>query len=122
MELEEMFVTVPLFENYAVSNYGTVINLNTGMELRQWHNQTHNKMKVRFYLGGSYTDFFVEDLVAEAFFVNYKPGIEVYHKNGEVQDCTVLNLSFDPKYASTSQESIERLMVDKKGRVRVKNG
>jgi hypothetical protein len=98
MELEEMFVPIPFFSNYAVSNFGTVINLRTEMEIRQWHNKTHDKMKVRFYVLGAYADFFVEDLVAEAFFVNYHPGITIYHKNGKVDDCTVLNLSFDPKY------------------------
>ena len=98
MELEEMFVPIPFFENFAVSNFGTVINMKTEMEIRQWLSPKHNKIKVRFHILGAYTDFFVEDLVAEAFFVNYHRGIKIYHKNGKVDDCTVLNLSFDPKY------------------------
>ena len=104
MELEEMFVTIPFFDNYAVSNFGTIINIKTEMEVRQWHNVSHNKMKVRFYVRGAYCDFFVEDLVAEAFFVNYHPGITIYHKNGKVDDCTVLNLTFDPKHGDDESD------------------
>lgn len=120
MELEEMFVPIPFFDTFAVSNFGTVINLKTEMEVRQWHNTVHNKMKVRFHVLGAYADFFVEDLVAEAFFVNYHPGIEIYHKNGKVDDCTVLNLSFDPQYAPEGDNPNRRLTVDKHGKVRVK--
>lgn len=120
-ELEEMFVVVPFFENYAVSNYGRVISLRAGVELRQWHNKTHNKMKVRFHVLGAYTDVFVEDLVAEAFFLNYKKGISIYHINGNVQDCTVLNLSFDPKYKREEDGSEHRgIRVDSRGKVRNK--
>lgn len=120
MELEEMFVPIPFFENFAVSNYGTVINLSTEKEVKQWLNVVENRMKVRFFVLGAYIDFFVDNLVAEAFFVNYRPGINIYYKNGKVEDCTVLNLSFDKKYAPDLPKSYARIYVDEKGKVREK--
>lgn len=98
MELEELFVPIQFWDNYAISNYGRVINVRSGMELNQWENKTTGRLKVRFYLRGAYSDSFVDDLVAEAFFVEYHNGIEIFYKNGNKHDCTVLNLTFDPKY------------------------
>lgn len=120
MELEEMFVPIPFFENFAVSNFGTVINLKTEMEVSQWLSATTNRMKVRFHVLGAYIDFFVDDLVTEAFFVNWKPGIKVYYKNHDHKDCTVLNLTFDPQYAESNDGRNPQLTVDEKGRIRVR--
>lgn len=122
MELDELFVPIPFFENYAVSNYGTVINVETGVEVNRWLNMTHNRMKVRFYVLGAYIDFFVDDLVTEAFFVNWEPGIKIYYKNHDHTDCTVLNLTFDSKYAEEDDGSTRsRLWIDNRGKIRVQN-
>lgn len=116
-----MFVPIPFFENYAVSNYGTVINIRAGVEIRQWLDRVHNKMKVRIHVLGGYIEFFIEDLVAEAFFVNYQSGIDIYHINGNVEDCTVLNLSFDSQYAREDHGALHSgLRIDHRGRVRDK--
>ena len=120
MDLDELFVPIPFFENFAVSNYGTVIHLETGIEVRQWLNRVHDRMKVRFPVNAAYIDFFVDDLVTQAFFVEWKPGIKIYYKNGNKTDCTVLNLSFDRKYATEGPPS--RLYVDDKGKLRARRG
>lgn len=120
MELEEMFVPIPFFENFAVSNYGTVINIRMEMEVEKWLSATTNRMKVRFHVLGAYIDFFVDDLVTEAFFVNWKPGIKVYYKNRDHTDCGVLNLTFDPQYAEDNDGRVPRLTVDEKGRIQVR--
>jgi len=96
--VEEHFVQIPFFENYAVSNYGTVINLKTEVELAKRVKKHDNRLRVRFYVLGAYIDFYVDELVAQAFFVDWQPGVEIYYKNGLRDDCTVLNLTFDPKY------------------------
>lgn len=122
MELDELFVPIPFFENYAVSNFGTVINLETEMEVNKWLSTTHNRMKVRFYVLGAYIDFFIDDLVTEAFFVNWEPGVKIYYKNHDHTDCTVLNLTFDPKYAEEDDGSTRSgLWIDNRGKIRARN-
>ena len=122
MELDEMFVPIPFFENFAVSNYGTVINLKTEMEVPQRLSVVTNRMKVRFFVLGAYIDFFVDDLVTQAFFANWQPGIKIYYKNKDHSDCTVLNLTFDPKYAEEDDGSKHRrLRVDNRGKIRTRD-
>lgn len=122
MELDELFVPIPFFENFAVSNYGTVINLKTELEVHQWLNTVTNRMKVRFHVLGAYMDFFVDDLVTQAFFVNWEPGVKIYYKNHDHSDCTVLNLTFDPKYAEENDgRQHSRLWVDNRGKIRVRD-
>lgn len=117
-----MFVPIPFFENFAVSSYGTVINIRTEMEVPQWLSATTNRMKVRFHVLGAYIDFFVDDLVTEAFFVNWKPGIKVYYKNHDHTDCTVLNLTFDPKYQEESDgRPRSRIRIDNRGKIRARD-
>lgn len=120
MELDELFVPIPFFENFAVSNLGAVIHLETGIELNSWLSQTYNRVKVRFPVNAAYADFFLDDLVAQAFFVEWRAGMSIYYKNGQRTDCTVLNLTFDPKYADTPPQS--RVFVDDEGKVRVRRG
>lgn len=98
MHVEELFVPIEFWENYSVSNYGRVVDSDTGIELTQRVDKVSGRLKVRFYVLGAYSDFYVDELVAKAFFVNYRTGITVYYKNGNKLDCTVLNLSFDPQY------------------------
>jgi hypothetical protein len=98
MQIEELFVPIQYWENYAVSNYGRVINLVKGFELNQRVDRVNGRMKVRFYVLAAYIDLYVDDLVTQAFFVEYHHGVEVFYKNGNKRDCTVLNLTFDPKY------------------------
>lgn len=123
MELDELFVPIPYFENYAVSNYGTVINVESGEEVRSWLNTTHNRMKVRMPVHAAYVEFFIDDLVTEAFFVNWQPGIKIFYKNGDHTDCTVLNLTFDPKYKEEDNGDNgehSRLWIDNRGKIRTK--
>lgn len=123
MELEELFVPIPFFENFAVSNYGTVINIKAEMEVRQWLHASTNRMKVRFFVLGAYIDFFVDDLVAQAFFVNWKPGIHIYYKNHDHSDCTVLNLTFDSHYAEENDGRPRgRVRINNRGKIRRRDG
>lgn len=94
MRVEELFVEIPYFTDYAVSNYGVVLNVKTGIEVHQWALTREGRLKVRIPVRAAYADFYVESLVAEAFFVDYEPGIDIYYKNGNKLDCTVLNLTF----------------------------
>lgn len=97
MKVEELFVQIPGYEDYAVSNYGRVINVRDDVDLVSYVGDSAGRRRVffpyeePFVIGVSY--LWLDDLVAEAFFVNYKPGINIYYKNGNKDDCTVLNLT-----------------------------
>jgi hypothetical protein len=106
VELEELFVPIPHWEPYAVSNYGRVIDLVGEYELNQRPNKFTGRMEVRLRYFGAYGDHYVDELVTEAFFVNYRHGIPIFYKNGNKSDCTVLNLSFDPKYGEENARTV----------------
>lgn len=96
--IEELFVPIQFWDNYAVSNYGRVINIAKGFELNQRVDRISGRMKVRFYVLGAHLDKYVDELVTEAFFVEYHHDVDIFYKNHNKRDCTVLNLSFDPRY------------------------
>lgn len=105
MKIEELFVGLPSwFHGASVSNYGRVISAR-GSELTPYVDRTTGRQKVRAYWRGAYADLFVDELVTEAFFVQYYPGIPIFYKNGNKSDCTVLNLSFDPRYKEVHVQS-----------------
>ena len=90
--LEELWLTVDGLERYAVSNYGRVINQERGNELKPSPDK-NGYMRVGLSKNGEVYHVYVHRLVAFAFFVDYKAGIEVLHKNGDKSDCSVLNLT-----------------------------
>lgn len=90
--IEEFWESIEEYPNYAISNYGTVINLKTEKELKQTKN-AKGYLTVRLSKTGQRTTFLIHNLVAGAFFLNYKKGAKVRHKNGIKSDNTVLNLT-----------------------------
>lgn len=95
MKVDEVFVPVVGFEEYSVSNYGRVIDNETDEELEHCVVDNRNVLKPRVYV--YIPDFgavWLDTLITEAFFVDYHEGIDIYYKNGDHLDCTVLNLTF----------------------------
>lgn len=90
--LDEYWVTFEEFPNYSISNYGRVVNNATSKELRP-HVDSFGNHKVAFYRDGNRYEFGVHRLVARAFFVNYREGVQVKHINGDKSENTVLNLT-----------------------------
>jgi len=90
--LDELWVGFEDFPNYEVSNYGRVVNIRTGRDLRPSvdFNGFHH---VALYHKGLRTDVMVHRLVAKAFFLNYQDGLEVKHINEDRNENTVLNLT-----------------------------
>lgn len=88
---DEIWVEVGIAA-YEVSNYGRVVNANTGRELKPSPDKK-GYLRVALYHGGKRHDVFVHRLVARAFFLNYSSGVEVKHKNDNKEDNTVLNLT-----------------------------
>jgi len=89
---EEFFEPIKDWPNYAVSSYGTVINLKTGKELKPVLNAAGHLI-VRLSKKSRRVSFKVHRLVAQAFFLNYDEQSIVRHKNGIKTDNTVLNLT-----------------------------
>jgi len=92
MELDEVWVTVDGLERYAVSSFGRVINQERGNELTPSPDK-NGYMRVGLTRKGKTHTVYVHRLVAFAFFLNYRPGVEVRHKNDNKADNSVLNLT-----------------------------
>lgn len=92
VQLDEVWVTVDGLERYAVSNYGRVINQERGNELTP-SPDANGYLRVGLTRKGVTKHVYVHRLVAFAFFLNYRPGIEVKHINDNKEDNSVLNLT-----------------------------
>jgi hypothetical protein len=104
--MREVWAEILGFPNYQISNYGSVRSL-----------RTHSLIKHR-YNGGGYAhvtlstygeqhDYYVHQLVAQAFFDNYKPGMRIKHVNGDQTDCSVMNLQFVRRNNSLQHSRVE---------------
>lgn len=93
MELEELFVEIEGYPNYVVSNYGRIINRVRGYDLAQSHS-SDGHCKVRLYNAGVGKTYQVHQLVAQAFFDLWVPGLEVLHVHeNSYDDNSVTNLT-----------------------------
>jgi hypothetical protein len=92
MEIEEVWVTIDGLERYAVSNFGRVINQERGNELNP-SPDANGYLRVGLSRKGVTHNVYVHRLVARAFFLNYKPGVEVKHISDIKTDNSVLNLT-----------------------------
>lgn len=91
--IDEVWVGIDNLPNYEVSNYGRVVNINTGRDLNPYPDKRTGLLRVALYHKGVRSDVLVHRLVAAAFFLNYAPNIEVKHRNGNKEDNTVYNLT-----------------------------
>lgn len=90
--LEEVWVPIVGFSNYAVSNYGRVENVKTGRELKPYFTGK-GYLQVKLFSNGVRRPKYVHRLVAQAFFLYYEEGVAVCHKNGIFTDNGVFNLT-----------------------------
>lgn len=91
--LDELWVNLAQWPQYAISNYGRVVNENTGRELAPYADKRTGHLRVALYNNGVREDVQINRLVAECFFVDYRPDVQVYHENGNKSDNGVLNLT-----------------------------
>lgn len=89
--MDEKWVEIDGLERYAVSSYGRVINQERGNELKPSPDK-NGYFRVGLSKNGEVYHVYVHRLVAFAFFLNYKAGIEVLHRNEDKSDNSVLNL------------------------------
>lgn len=92
--LEELWQPVEGFPDYEISNYGRVVNVQTGYELKNsicGPGGRYLRVKLsRNYLRRA---FYLHRLVAREFFLQFDDSVEVRCKNGNYHDCTVVNIT-----------------------------
>ena len=89
--MRETWVPVEGFPDYAVSNYGGVINARLGHELTPRAN-SYGHYRVTLRANGRSVDFYLHRLVAAAFAGGYAPHIQVYPVDGDWGNCEITNL------------------------------
>ena len=87
--LLEVYAKIKDFEQYAISNYGEVINITTGIKKKQSTNENGYK-KVDLYLNGKRKSIFVHRLVGNAFIDKINEKTLIDHK-----DCNKTNNRLD---------------------------
>lgn len=92
--LEELWQPIEGFPNYEISNYGRVVNVKTGYELKNWVcGKGGRYLRVELSKNSLRRAFFLHRLVAREFFLQYNDSVEVQCKNGNYHDCTVANIT-----------------------------
>lgn len=93
---EELWVPVEGFPNYEVSNYGRVVNVTTGRDLKATEHKT-GYLKIKLFKNNVRYYFYLHRLVARAFFVDYREDRAVELINEIRSDCTVANITLSHK-------------------------
>lgn len=89
--MERIWVEVKGYPNYAVSNFGEVVNLTTDLTLAP---RPNDKGYLRVVLSdeGKTREFYIHQLVAQAFMGGFVMGDRLIHINGDVTDNSIINL------------------------------
>ena len=103
--MKEVWAEIPGFPNYAVSNFGFVVSLRYNTRLTPTPNGK-GYMKVRLWSSEGQKQFYVHQLVAMAFFGDYRQGMRIKHVNGDKRDNATTNLRLRNGY--TSYDSVPR--------------
>jgi len=89
--MEEVWIELDGYPNYAVSNYGSVINVKTDQVLK---NRPDAKGYLRVSLSnrGIVRDHYIHQLVAKCFFGRFEDGAQINWVNGDITDNFTGNL------------------------------
>lgn len=102
--MEQIWVEVKGYPNYAVSNVGEVVNLTTNLLLAPRPNDK-GYLRVALSDEGQIKDFYVHQLVAQAFMGGFTMGDRLLHINGDNQDNSINNLH---PYSDIAERSTAR--------------
>lgn len=89
--IEEEWAVVPGYTQYAVSNYGRVLNMKFDRDLKPSPSGS-GYYKVCLYLNNVGKSFNIHRLVAKMFHPDYRDDRQVIHKNGQFHDNGIRNL------------------------------
>ena len=94
-EEKEKWRMIESYDNYAISSYGRVRNLNTGKVLKHQHSVRAGEYPfINLYRCGHRKNINVHSLVAKAFLGKRPPGMVVHHKNNDRDNPNVENLEY----------------------------
>lgn len=88
---EEVWLEIPMFNDYMVSNFGNVYSMRMGELLRP---KTHRRGYLRVVLRSRYEikEYYVHHLVAMCFFADYREGMQIKHLDDNLSNNHILNL------------------------------
>jgi hypothetical protein len=100
--MKEEWVAVQDYPNYAVSNLGRVLNIQRDTILKPRPND-EGYLRVSLSLEGQVRDQYVHRLVAAAFFTGYDMREQVFHFDGDKENCALNNLRMKkrPRFGDT---------------------
>jgi len=103
-EFDELWTKCEDYPKYAVSNYGAIVHIRKGKELKPFCDR-RGFLRVELYTSPrDKVSVYVHNLVAAAFFVDFGPDVVVKHINGVVTDNTVLNIHLETKTVGRGRE------------------
>lgn len=106
--MTEKFVGINGFDNYVVSNIGTVVSyarLVPAERIWQW-NPTIGYYFIRLYKNGRGKNFTIHSLVARAFLGECPEGYEVRHLDGNSKNNSIQNLKYGTR-SENRQDSVK---------------
>lgn len=90
--VDEEWRLLPVYDNYAVSNYGRVYNTVSQTPLNGWV-ASNGTIRVRLIQDGKVDDYYVHTLVAYLYFEeSYQEGVQVRHIDGNKKNNYAGNL------------------------------
>lgn len=115
--MKEVWSEVEGFPNYAVSNFGYVVSLRFNTRLVPVQNGK-GYYKVRLWSADGQKQFYIHQLVAQAFFGDYRHGMRIAHVNGDKSDNSTPNLRLKAGYRELD-DTVARVRVYRGRHVRV---
>lgn len=108
--MEHIWVEVEGYPNYAVSNFGEVVNLTTDHLLSPRPNDK-GYLRVALSDEGRSKDFYIHQLVAQAFMGGFVMGERLIHINGDITDNRPSNLHPHSDIAERSTQRLRRVRI-----------
>jgi len=93
------------YPNYIISDQGEVVSLTYDRPLKQRPNGA-GYLRVALSNDGVIKDFYVHQLVAQAFFGGWEPGVRVKHRNGDKENNATSNLRMMKGYAEDPKKRV----------------
>lgn len=106
--MEEIWVDVEGYPNYAVSNRGEVLSLNNDSVLSPRPN-SDGYLRVALSREGEVRDFYIHQLVAQAFIGEFQLGEQLIHVNGDNADNRPENLY--PRKRIRTESALRRSLI-----------
>lgn len=108
--MQEVWVEIEDYPNYAISNMGRVLNIQRNTVLMPRPNR-EGHLRVSLSNGGIVRDFYIRRLVAAAFFIDYDPRHQVIHWDDDKENNTVNNLRLRKQFDEGEYESPRRKLI-----------